>query len=47
VSLLLVFLRDLPHTYSSTAFIQQKRGANKQGLCRLQETGESKLLLNK
>ena len=42
VSFLLVLLRDLPHTYSCTYFLFNKRtkGGNNQGLCRLQ-TSES------
>ena len=35
VSLLLVLLRDLPTLILVPAFIQQNKGGNKQGLCRL------------
>ena len=48
VSLPLVLLRDLPHTYSCTCFIQQNKGGKKHGLyLPVVNTRESKLLLNK
>ena len=47
VSLLLVLLRDLPHTYSCTCFYSTKQRWKQARTLPVVNTGESKLLLNK
>ena len=47
VSLLLVLLRDLPHTYSCTCFYSTKQRCKQARTLPVVNTGESKLLLNK
>src|SRR6185503_3513433 len=47
VSLLLVLLRDLPHTYSCTCFYSTKQMWKQARTLPVVNTGESKLLLNK
>ena len=46
VSLLLVLLRDLPHTYSCTYFYSTKQRWKQARTLPIVNTGESKLLLN-
>ena len=47
VSLLLVHLRDLPHTYSCTCFYSTIQRSKQTRTLPVVNTGESKLLLNK
>ena len=47
VSLLLVLLRDLPHTYSCTCFYSTKQRCKQARTLPVVNTGESKLLLDK
>ena len=47
VSLLLVLLSDLPHTYSCTCFYSTKQKWKQARTLPVVNTGESKLLLNK
>jgi hypothetical protein len=47
VSLLLVLLRDLPHTYSCTCFYSTKQRWKQARTLPVVNTGESKLLLDK
>ena len=47
VSLLLVLLRDLPHTYSCTCFYSTKQMSKQTRTLPVVNTGESILLLNK
>ena len=47
VSLLLVLLRDLPHTYSCTCFYSTIQRSKQTRTLPVVNTGESKLLLNK
>ena len=47
VSLLLMLLRDLPHTYSCTCFYSTKQRWKQASTLPVVNTGESKLLWNK